>query len=82
MVRQVVTSNVEALLCFFAKKSQGFEQLRTRLIVIPAKAGIQLNMRPKDTIVFMLSATHKVFALDSGLRRNDVRFDLASRSAT
>jgi hypothetical protein len=40
-------------------------------IVMPAQAGIQSNMRPKDTI--FLSASHGVSKLDSGLRRNDDR---------
>jgi hypothetical protein len=82
MVMQAMTSNVEALLSFFAKKSQRFEQVCLPLTVIPAKAGIQLNMRPKDTTFFVLSAAHNIFVLGSGLRRNDARFDVALRSAT
>jgi hypothetical protein len=35
-----------------------------------------LNRRPKDT-TSVLSATHNVFELDSGVRRNDERFEQA-----
>ncbi len=35
-----------------------------------------MKMRPKDTLFFVLSASHNVFALDSGLRRNDGRRSL------
>ena len=96
MVRQAMISNVEALLAFFAKKSQGFEQLRTHLTVIPAKACTRGEQR--DVLGFeergipckyaVRSTQHKNgcvlrthVQLDSGLRRNDVRFDLALRSA-
>jgi hypothetical protein len=82
MVRQGMTSNSKALLAFHAEKQQGFEQVRSHLIVIPANAGIQLNMPPKDTTFFVLSAAHDIFALVSGVRRNDERFGLAFGNAT
>ena len=63
MVRQAVTSKLRTLLTL--------EHARSNSAVIPAKAETQSNMRPKDTTFFLLRATHKVFALDSGLRRND-----------
>ncbi|HKT29992.1 hypothetical protein [Dyella sp.] len=92
-----MTLKLQALLSFFAGRQQRNEHARSCLTVIPAKAGIQLNMRPKDTAFFMLSAAHNVFALDSsllkaehihvlspraGFRRNDERFDLAVGSPT
>ncbi|WP_188793631.1 hypothetical protein [Dyella nitratireducens] len=66
-----MTLKLRALLSFFAGRQQGNEQVRSCLTVIPAKAGIQSNMRPKDTTFFLLSAAHIVLALDSGFRRND-----------
>jgi hypothetical protein len=81
MVRQAMTLKLQALLSFFAGYRQGNQQARSCPAVIPAKAGIQSNMRPKDTTFFMLSAAHSIFALDSGVRRNDERFDLAFGSA-
>jgi len=51
------------------------------LLVIPAQAGIPCKLRPKDTTLFMLSAAHDVFVLDSCLRRNDGGgFPAASKS--
>jgi hypothetical protein len=41
------------------------------LTVIPAKAGIQSKYASEGHNIFMLSAAHNVFALDSGLRRID-----------
>jgi hypothetical protein len=81
MVRQAMTLKLQALLSFFAGYQQGNQQARSCPTVIPANAGIQLNMRPKDTTCFMLSAAHSVFALGSCFRRNDERFDLAFGSA-
>ncbi|GLQ92813.1 hypothetical protein GCM10007901_17640 [Dyella acidisoli] len=41
------------------------------LTVIPAKAGIQSKYASEGHLKKVLSASHDVFALDSGLRRND-----------
>ncbi|HKT29803.1 hypothetical protein [Dyella sp.] len=42
--------------------------------VIPAKAGIQFKYIVRSTPYFFISsAAHTIVALDSGLRRNDIR---------
>ena len=48
-------------------------------IVIPAKAGIQSNMMCEAHDIKVLSASHDVFKLDSGFRRNDVHIFHADR---
>jgi hypothetical protein len=63
-----MTSNVRTLLSFFAENQQGFEQARFCLTVIPAQAGIHLRHVAK-------------IKMGSRVRGNDVRFDLALRSA-
>lgn len=68
MVKRVMTSNVKALLSFFAENQQGFKQACFRFTVIPAQAGIHLRHVAK-------------IKMGSRVRGNDERFDLALRSA-
>jgi len=67
MVRQAMTSSLETLLAL--------EHTHSCLAVIPARAGIQSNPRPKDTTFFELSAAHGVCVPQAGLRRQDERSD-------
>jgi hypothetical protein len=67
MVRQAMTLKLQALLSFFAGYRQGNQQARSCPAVIPAKAGIQSKYASEGHNIFVLSAAHNVFALDSSL---------------
>ena len=82
MVRQGMTSNSTALLGFHAEKQQGFEQVRSHLIVIPANAGIQCKYAVRSTQNKKSRVLRTRVQLDSGVRRNDERFGLAFGNAT
>jgi hypothetical protein len=80
MVRQAMTLKLQALLSFFAGYQQGNQQARSCPTVIPANAGIQSKYASEGHNIFVLSAAHNVFALDSGVRRNDgeARLDICA----